>query len=192
MSTPETPRDNIAAPPRDSEQVPSHFRGRLRLAEVDDSLRIIWKAGGRAGCHGNRFPTSLPKDALEGSGRAWQWLLPQNTRRPRPPREGGGATEKGAEPPIPDRVPATAGAQRRCPHLPACHHHHCPGLVASQQPRELTEGESSLSPGPGAGGGTVTTPRFLCLGRFSPGRPRGRRQDRRRTLHESKTDRACS
>lgn len=113
-------------------------------------------------------------------------------RRPRPPREGGGATEKGAEPPIPDRVPATAGAQRRCPHLPACHHHHCPGLVASQQPRELTEGESSLSPGPGAGGGTVTTPRFPCSGRFSPGRPRGRRRDRQQTLHESKTDRARS
>lgn len=91
VSTPETPRDNIAAPPHDSEQVPSHFRGRLRLAEVDDSLRIIWKAGGRAGCHGNRFPTSLPKDALEGSGRAWQWLLPQNAGRARP--------EKGAEPP---------------------------------------------------------------------------------------------
>lgn len=36
-------------------------------------------------------PASLPKDALEGSGRAWQWLLPQNAGRACP--------EKGAEPP---------------------------------------------------------------------------------------------
>lgn len=39
-------------------------------------------------------PASLPKDALEGSGQAWQWLLPQNTGQPRQP-----SPEKGAEPP---------------------------------------------------------------------------------------------
>lgn len=31
--------------PRDSEQLPSHSRGRLRLAEVDDLLGIVREAG---------------------------------------------------------------------------------------------------------------------------------------------------